>query len=246
MGRRPALPLSLPGSSLVFPSVPGHDIVAELGQGGMGIVYKAFDRRRQRMVALKTLQGLTPTALYRFKKEFHTLAEVTHPNLITLFEPISDGTRWFFTMELVEGIDFLRHVRGGVLASARTLYDDDVTRALPRLREPLIARPASAPNKSPGCAMRCGSWPKASPPCTKPGKLHRDIKPGNVLVTPQGRVVLARFRSGDRPGTRGGSREQPATPGRHRAVHVAGADRPASLSRPRAIGTASASCSTKV
>ena len=187
---------SLPGSSVPLPRVPGHDLVEELGQGGMGIVYKAFDRRRKQMVALKTLQGLTPAALYRFKKEFHTLAEVTHPNLITLFEPISDGTHWFFTMELIEGIDFLRHVRGGVLASARTLHDP-----LPDQATPASAAAPFASRRSPGPSVEqiarlrdaLRQLAEGVAALHEAGKLHRDIKPGNVLVTPQGRVVLLDF-----------------------------------------------------
>jgi serine/threonine protein kinase len=182
---------SLPGPGWSLPRVPGYDVVAELGHGGMGIVYKAFDRRRRQMVALKTLQSFTPAALLRFKHEFRTLADLTHPNLITLFEPISDGHRWYFTMELVEGVNFLRHVRGDQFAPAPTLDD----------RSPMDQTATWEPSRCPGpTAGQIGRLRDALRQLAEgvvalheAGKLHRDIKPDNVLVTPQGRVVLLDF-----------------------------------------------------
>jgi serine/threonine protein kinase len=87
-------------------------LVRQLGSGGMGIVFEVEDRMRSSRVALKTLLRLNPTDLYRFKKEFRSLQRLVHPNLVTLYEFISDQGHWFFTMELVDGKDFLTYVRG--------------------------------------------------------------------------------------------------------------------------------------
>lgn len=82
-----------------------------LGAGGMGVVYHVFDQDRQADVALKVLLRLDADGIYKLKAEFRALSDVSHPNLIGLYELISVGELWFFTMEMIEGLDFLEWVR---------------------------------------------------------------------------------------------------------------------------------------
>jgi eukaryotic-like serine/threonine-protein kinase len=148
-----------------WPRVDGFDILGVLGSGGMGTVYRAFDRKSRHMVALKTLNRVSATALLRFKHEFRTLLDVSHPNLVTLYELIYDGQSWFLTMELLDGVDFLRYVKSGDPSTGERRR---LRAALRQLAEGIAALHAA-------------------------GKLHRDIKPSNVIVTREGRVVLLDF-----------------------------------------------------
>lgn len=91
--------------------IPGYEILRELGQGGMGVVYEAIDCARNARVALKTVRKKDASAIYRFKQEFRALANLSHPHLIPLFELSMTGDTWFLTMPLIDGVDFLCYVR---------------------------------------------------------------------------------------------------------------------------------------
>src|SRR5437762_12387564 len=95
-------------------------IQRRLGEGGFGVVYEARDVQKDASVALKTLRHFTPDSLYRFKREFRSLADITHPNLVQLYELVSDADEWFFTMELVSGTTFMEHVWDGEWPSMPT------------------------------------------------------------------------------------------------------------------------------
>jgi hypothetical protein len=73
-------------------------VLRGLGAGGMGIVYEVHDRTRDQIVALKTLLGANPADIYHLKREFRSLADVAHRNLVSLYELVVEGAHCFFTM----------------------------------------------------------------------------------------------------------------------------------------------------
>jgi serine/threonine protein kinase len=193
---RPSGPASpaTDGSGLV---IAGYEILGELGHGGMGVVYRAYDQTRQRLVAIKTVQHHGPSALYRFKQEFRTLSDVTHPNLVSLYELVLDGRTWFFTMELIDGVNFLAYVRPGAgWPGARPASTLPATSEPTGRRKPIqetlpeVTQPALQWDRL-RCALR--QLAEGVSALHEAGNLHRDIKPTNVLVERGGRVVLLDF-----------------------------------------------------
>src|ERR1041384_2577683 len=153
------------------------EVRGTLGAGGAGVVYRAFDRQLQREVALKQLRQASGRDLYRFKKEFRSLADIVHPNLVALHELHEADGDWYFTMGLVVGGSFSDWVRPSAEAGPSRGRADivsarvDVVRlhsALVQLVDALIA-------------------------LHRAGKLHRDLKPSNVMVTLTGRLALLDF-----------------------------------------------------
>ena len=98
-------------SSEDFKGTERFAVQQRLGSGAFGTVFKALDKRTNSAVALKLLTRTGADSLYGFKREFRALADIIHPNLVTLYELISEGDWWFFTMELVDEISFTDVVR---------------------------------------------------------------------------------------------------------------------------------------
>jgi eukaryotic-like serine/threonine-protein kinase len=178
------------------------EIIRRIGEGGMGVVFEAHDRMRDARVALKTLPELKPQSLSRFKHEFRSLVNISHPNLVTLYELFVEQDACFFTMEFIEGQDFLSALRppsSEIPAPAASEPVDTPTLEMP---------PSQSGDSSP--SGRSETWfaggydiDRLRPTLRQlaeglntlhqAGKLHRDIKPSNIIVSKEGRTVILDF-----------------------------------------------------
>jgi len=142
-----------------------YQIVERLGEGGMGVVFRAKDPRLERDVALKVLKQ---DALYdedskrRFRLEARALSQLLHPNIATLFDFDSDRGVDFLVLEFVPGASLAHTLMNGPLPEPRArAIALDVTEGLQSAHEK--------------------------------GIVHRDLKPGNIIITPRGRAKVLDF-----------------------------------------------------
>ncbi len=146
-----------------LPHVPGYEVEALLGRGGMGLVYKARHQRLNRFVALKMLitgAYAAPHERARFQREAEAVASLRHAHIVQVHD-VGDHEGWpYFTMELLEG---------GSLAQAGT---------------PQPARQAAALVATLAEAMQVAH---------RGGIVHRDLKPANILFTAEGTPKVADF-----------------------------------------------------
>jgi len=167
--RAPWGPVDLWADEVAFTGTDRYQVRKRLGSGAFGTVYEAWDAQEQQRVAVKVLQQRKPAFLLRFKREFRSLANLKgHPNIVRLHELHGDEKHWFYTMELVEGQSFLSYVRPGGVRDGE------------RLRKSLYQLWAGVRFLH------------------ERRQLHRDLKPGNVMVSTaggedSGRVVILDF-----------------------------------------------------
>ncbi|MEM7582429.1 MAG: protein kinase [Acidobacteriota bacterium] len=148
-------------------------IQRRVGSGAFGVVYEAYDRQARSLVALKVLRFAEADSLYRFKKGFRSLADIRHPNLVSFYELYSEAGQWFFSMELVPGVDLIEALSGGRRSDESAAERDPPD--FDRIRRVML------------------QLARALHTVHTHGKVHRDIKPPNVLVTAEDRAVLLDF-----------------------------------------------------
>jgi serine/threonine-protein kinase len=162
-GGNDATPPSLLPADL--PRIPGHEVLEVLGRGGMGVVYKAWNRRLQRPVAVKMLLAgayAQPEELERFLREAETVAGLRHANIVQVHEAGEVDGRPYFTMEFIEGGSLAHKLSGA----------------------PLPARPAGG---------LVAVMAEAVHEAHRRGVVHRDLKPGNILLSADGTPKLSDF-----------------------------------------------------
>jgi serine/threonine protein kinase/tetratricopeptide (TPR) repeat protein len=180
----PPDPLPAPAETPIPRSADGDRFLIErlLGKGGYGVVYKAYDRERKAYVAIKSLNHDDAASIYDLKREFRVLADLSHPNLVSLYELFADGDSWFIAMDLVKGVDFLRYVRE--LAPA----GEGAPAAVPP--DPQVDGIACNPGRLQQAVVQL-----AHALCYLHAQkiVHCDIKPSNVLVSADGHLKVLDF-----------------------------------------------------
>src|SRR5215510_3823428 len=142
-----------------------YEILAALGAGGMGEVYRARDTKLAREVAIKVLPAevsADPNRLARFEQEARSASALNHPNIVTIYEIGSADSVSYISMELVQGRTVRELLTEGPLPTKRLL-------ALSAQVADGLARAHAA------------------------GIVHRDLKPDNVMVTREGLVKILDF-----------------------------------------------------
>jgi serine/threonine protein kinase/Tol biopolymer transport system component len=151
----------------LFPgqSIGAYKILALLGRGGMGVVYRARDERLRRDVAIKVLPASfahDADRLRRFEQEAHATSALNHPNILTIYDIGAHDGAPFIVAELLEGEELRAQLESGALPARKALeYAQQITQGL-----------AAAHEK---------------------GIVHRDLKPENLFVTKDGRVKILDF-----------------------------------------------------
>src|SRR6266849_4189282 len=168
----PGSPVPAEGPSSTTFFAPGtllgarYQVLRVLGQGGMGAVYQARDQELDRTIALKVIRpelAANPSILARFKQELILSRNVTHKNVVRIFDLGEAGGTKFITMEYVEGEDLRTVLRRKGKFSAKE--------AVPVIQQ--ICRALDAAHAE--------------------GVIHRDLKPQNVIRDPQRREVVMDF-----------------------------------------------------
>jgi WD40 repeat protein len=147
----------LPPVGAALPSVPGHEVLGELGRGGMGVVYRARHIALNRPVALKMIRAgalAGEQEISRFRAEAEALARLQHPNIVQVHEVGEQGGLPYFSLEFCAGGDLARKLGGAPLPAGEAA----------ELVETL-ARAVHAAHQA--------------------GIVHRDLKPANVLLVPR-------------------------------------------------------------
>jgi serine/threonine protein kinase len=157
-------------------SVPGYEILSELGRGGMGVVYKARQRTPRRLVALKMILAgshATETELGRFRAEAEAIARLQHPNIVQVYEVGEHRGLPFFSLEFCAGGSMASGLDGTPLSPVR----------------------AAGVVETLGQAMHAAHRQKL---------IHRDLKPANVLLAAGGVLKITDFGLAKRLGEEAG------------------------------------------